>query len=106
MATVPVVRPWRARCVVELALSPGDTVVDMGCGTGANFPALREQVGPSGTVVGVDLVGSMLRQARQRVEQNGWENVHIVQGDATRPPVEAADALTSTFVVGSQVRYA
>ena len=100
VATAPAVRPWRARCVEELALSPGDTVVDMGCGTGANFPALRERVGPEGTVVGVDLVGAMLRQARRRAERNDWANVHVVQGDATRPPVETADALVSTFVVG------
>jgi ubiquinone/menaquinone biosynthesis C-methylase UbiE len=100
VATAPAVGPWRARCVAELDLSPGDTVVDMGCGTGANVPYLREEVGPDGTVVGVDLVGAMLRQARQRAEANGWENVHVVQGDATRPPVETADALVSTFVVG------
>jgi len=100
VATAPAVRPWRERCATELELSPGDTVVDMGCGTGANFPALRERVGPEGTVVGVDLVGAMLQQARQRIERNGWANVHVVQGDATRPPVESADALVSTFVVG------
>jgi ubiquinone/menaquinone biosynthesis C-methylase UbiE len=100
VATARVVGPWRARCVAELDLSPGDTVVDMGCGTGGNLPFLREQVGPGGTVVGVDLVGAMLRQARQRVEQNGWKNVHVVQGDATRPPVGTVDGLVSTFVVG------
>ena len=100
VATAPVVRPWRDRCVSTLELSPGDTVVDMGCGTGANFPVLRERVGPGGTVVGVDLVGPMLEQARRRITRNGWENVHAVQGDATRPPVTAVDALVSTFVVG------
>ena len=100
VATAPMVRPWRARCVSELALSPGDTVVDMGCGTGGNLPVLREQVGPDGTVLGVDIVGAMLRQARRRVEHSDWENVHVVQADATRPPVGAVDALTSTFVVG------
>jgi ubiquinone/menaquinone biosynthesis C-methylase UbiE len=100
VATAPAVGAWRARCTGELALSPGDTVVDMGCGTGANLPFLREQVGPEGTVVGVDLVGAMLQQARARADRNGWENVHLVQADATRPPVETADALVSTFVVG------
>jgi len=100
VATAPAVRPWRARCAAELALSPGDTVVDMGCGTGANFPVLREQVGPEGTVVGVDLVEAMLRRARRRTRHNGWANVHVVRGDATRPPLRSADALMSTFVVG------
>ncbi len=100
VAATAVVQPWRDRCVAELELSPGDTVVDMGCGTGATLPALREAVGPGGTVVGVDLVGGMLRQARERVRRRGWENVHLVRGDATRPPLASVDALVSTFVVG------
>jgi ubiquinone/menaquinone biosynthesis C-methylase UbiE len=100
VAAAPVVRSWRARCAEELALSPGDTVVEMGCGTGANLPALRERVGSEGTVVGVDLVPAMLRRARARAERHGWRNVHVVRGDARRPPVATADALVSTFVVG------
>lgn len=100
VATAPGVRSWRARTVETLDLSPGDTVVEMGCGTGANFPSLREQVGPDGRVVGVDLVPAMLRQAQIRIDRADWENVHVVQGDATQPPVSAADALVSTFVVG------
>ncbi|MFB6270643.1 MAG: class I SAM-dependent methyltransferase [Halobacterium sp.] len=83
-----------------LALSPGDTVVDLGCGTGANLPYLRERVGPSGTVVGVDLTPGMLAQARRRVDRNGWRNVHLVQGDATHPPVADVDAVMGSFVVG------
>jgi len=100
VATAPGVRSWRARTAETLALSPGDTVVEMGCGTGANFPYLREAVGPDGRVVGVDLVDAMLRRADARVDRAGWENVHVVRGDATRPPVESVDALVSTFVVG------
>ena len=100
VATAPGVRSWRSRTVETLSLSPGDTVVEMGCGTGANFPYLREQVGSEGQVLGVDLVPAMLRQAENRIERAGWENVHVVQGDATRPPVAEVDAVVSTFVVG------
>ncbi len=99
-ATLGPIREWRARAAQELTLSPGDTVVDMGCGTGANLPFLREQVGPEGRVIGVDLVGGMLEQAQARIERNGWENVSVVQADATRPPIREVDALLSTFVVG------
>jgi ubiquinone/menaquinone biosynthesis C-methylase UbiE len=100
VASAPGVRSWRARATETLALSSGDTVVEMGCGTGANFPFLREAVGPDGQVVGVDLVPAMLRKARSRVGRAGWENVHVVRGDATRPPLGTADALLSTFLVG------
>jgi SAM-dependent methyltransferase len=100
VATLPPVGRWRARAVAALDLGPGDTVVEMGCGTGANLPYLRRAVGPGGRVVGVDLTGPLLARARDRVEREGWANVHVVQGDATAPPVASADALLATFVVG------
>jgi ubiquinone/menaquinone biosynthesis C-methylase UbiE len=87
IATLPGVGSWRARAVEALELDPGDTAVEMGCGTGANLPYLRERVGPEGTVVGIDFTRGMLDRARVRVERAGWENVHLVRGDATRPPV-------------------
>lgn len=90
----------RAGAVAGLDLSPGDTVVDLGCGTGANLPHLREAVGPTGTVVGVDLTPGMIAQAEKRVQAAGWRNVHLVQGDAARPPVADVDAVLGTFVVG------
>jgi ubiquinone/menaquinone biosynthesis C-methylase UbiE len=99
-ATAPGVTGWRERTADSLALSAGDTVVEMGCGTGANLPPLRERVGPEGQVVGVDLVPGMLGEARRRIERREWENVSVVRGDATQPPVTRADAVVSTFLVG------
>jgi ubiquinone/menaquinone biosynthesis C-methylase UbiE len=90
----------RERAVTRLAPAPGDTVVEMGCGTGANFPYLRERVGEEGTVVGVDLTAGMLAEARDRIEREGWANVHVVAGDAARPPVADADAVFASFVSG------
>jgi SAM-dependent methyltransferase len=100
IATLPPVGRWRARAVAALDLSPGDTVVEMGCGTGANLPHLRRAVGPGGHVVGIDLTGPLLARARERIAREGWANVHVVQGDATAAPLGAADALLATFVVG------
>ena len=91
----------RDLAVDRLDLAPGDTVVEMGCGTGANFPHLRDRVGPSGTVVGVDFTRGMLAQARDRVRREGWANVHLVQADAASfAPREPVDAVLATFVVG------
>ena len=72
---------YRRRAVEALRLAPGDTAVDLCCGTGANLPLLVEAVGPTGRVVGVDLSPGMLAQARQRVEAEGWENVELVEAD-------------------------
>ncbi|QAU14411.1 methyltransferase domain-containing protein [Halorubrum sp. BOL3-1] len=88
----------RAACVESLGLAPGDTVVEFGCGPGVNLPALREAVGPTGRVVGVDVSTGMLDRAEGLVERRGWENVSLVEADAERPPVAAADGVLTTFV--------
>lgn len=99
LATLPFVLRWRVRAAEALALDPGDTVVEMGCGTGANLPYLREPVGPGGRVVGVDLTSPLLSLARARGRADR-SNVHLLRGDATRPPVSGGDAVLATFVVG------
>ena len=99
--TTPGLGRLRARAAEALALEPGDLVVEMGCGTGANLPHLRERVGPEGRVVGVDFTRGMLERARDRVERHGWENVHLVQADADGIEFrESPDAILATFVVG------
>jgi SAM-dependent methyltransferase len=100
IATAPGVAAWRRSAADALDLDPGDTVVEMGCGTGANLPFLRERVGPEGRVLGLDLTRQLLVRARERVERHGWSNVGVVRGDATAPPVDRTDAVLGSFVVG------
>jgi ubiquinone/menaquinone biosynthesis C-methylase UbiE len=97
IATAPGVGRWR-RAAAERVARPGDTVVEMGCGTGANLPYLREQVGPAGRVLGVDITAPLLARARCRAD--GYDNVSVVRGDATGPPVTVADGVLGTFVCG------
>ncbi|WP_090505155.1 class I SAM-dependent methyltransferase [Natronorubrum sediminis] len=100
----PGIPALRRRAAAACQLEPGDTVVEMGCGTGANLPYLREQVGHHGTVVGVDFTGPVLERARELTSE--YDNVHVVRGDATQPPFApevddtAVDAVLATFVVG------
>ncbi len=96
----PGIATVRRRVAAALELSPGDRVVEFGCGTGANFPFLRDAVGPDGEVVGVDFTGPSVRRARDRARRRGWDNVSVVQADATVPPVAAADGVVATFVMG------
>lgn len=64
-----------------LDVRPGDTMVELGCGTGLNFELLQRRIGPI-SLIGVDLTDAMLKQAQQRVEERDWRNVELVQGNA------------------------
>jgi ubiquinone/menaquinone biosynthesis C-methylase UbiE len=72
----------RRAATQQLRLRPGGSVLEVACGTGANFPYLLEQVGHSGRVVGVDYSPAMLAQASHVAEQEGWRNVELVEADA------------------------
>ncbi|GAC1511071.1 MAG: hypothetical protein NVS1B16_01700 [Pseudarthrobacter sp.] len=78
----PVYRAGRVRGIEALAPRPGEQVLDLGCGTGLNFPLLQGRVGPAGTIVGIDRSAQMLKQARRRVEKASWKNVILLQADA------------------------
>jgi demethylmenaquinone methyltransferase/2-methoxy-6-polyprenyl-1,4-benzoquinol methylase len=91
---------YRKRAVDALKLSKGDTVVEIGCGTGLNFKFLRESVGQKGKIIGVDLTSEMLSMARERIERNKWLNVELVQSDAaTYEFPEKVDGIISTFAI-------
>lgn len=80
----PVYRAGRLAGIEQLGVRPGARVLDLGCGTGLNFPLLQHAVGPTGGIVGVDTSAQMLRQARARVIANGWSNVTLLELDVTR----------------------
>lgn len=93
-------RTQRLRAVQALGLRPGDTVVDIACGTGLNFSPIQDAIGPEGRVIGADLTDAMLVQARSRVESNGWSNVELVQADARDFEFPArVDAILSTYAL-------
>jgi demethylmenaquinone methyltransferase/2-methoxy-6-polyprenyl-1,4-benzoquinol methylase len=73
---------YRKSAVSALCLRPGETVVEIGCGTGLNFRYLQAEVGETGRIIGVDLTDAMLEKARGRVVRHSWKNVETVQGDA------------------------
>jgi tRNA A58 N-methylase Trm61 len=81
------VAPLRRRAVARLKLREGDHALDMGCGTGASFEALRSIVGATGRVTGIELSEEMAAVALQRIEANGWTNLDIRVGDAAEVPL-------------------
>jgi len=87
------------RLVADARLRFGMRVLDLGSGTG--YPALlgAQTVGPSGSVIGLDLAEQMLAVARRKATALGLANVTFRTGDVTALPFEANlfDAVTSRF---------
>lgn len=93
-------RHYRRLAVDALQLQNGDTVVDLCCGTGLNFPLLQKKVGPAGKIIGVDLTGRMLEQARARVDRNNWKNIELVLSDVAKYPFPSSvDGVISTMAI-------
>lgn len=101
-------REWayRKRAVRALDLHKGDTVVEIGCGTGLNFALLQKSVGVEGKIIGVDLTDAMLEQAKRRVQRQGWTNVALVQRDmASYEFPIGVDGILSTFAITASPSY-
>ena len=95
-------RDWayRQRAVDLLGVAKGDRVVELGCGTGRNFPLLERAVGPAGAVIAVDLSETMLARARKRAARHGWSNVELVHSDAATYEFPAPlDGVLSTYTL-------
>ena len=96
----PLIKKIRRKAAEELDLEKGDKVVEIGCGTGANFRHLRKEVGEAGEIVGIDLSEGMLEKAREKVEKHGWENVELIQADASELDIEEKfDAVYFSFSI-------
>ena len=67
--------PLRRRTVALLQLQPGQTVLDVGAGTGLSYALLRSGVGEAGRVLAFEQSPEMFAFAQQRVQREGWANV-------------------------------
>lgn len=80
---------------------PGESVLDIGCGTGGMLVPLAEAVGDRGKIVGIDLSDPMLGAAWRRVTRASLGNVQLVAGDVQIHTFVSAtfDLLVSRFGV-------
>ena len=83
--------------VVEAADPAADeTVLDVGCGTGAIGLRLAET---ADRVVGRDVSEGMMRQAERKAAERGLSNVEFGEGTFRDPAVDAADVVVSNFAM-------
>jgi ubiquinone/menaquinone biosynthesis C-methylase UbiE len=86
----------------KLSVKQGETVLEIGFGTGHSIVALAQSVGKSGEVYGIDISQGMLHIALSRVKEAGFsERVSLKLGDATKLPFEADsfDAIFTSFTL-------
>ncbi|MBT3225509.1 MAG: ubiquinone/menaquinone biosynthesis methyltransferase [Deltaproteobacteria bacterium] len=89
-------RYWKGFLVRKAGLKPGDSALDICCGTGDITQRLENVVGDSGKATGLDFSAGMLHVARARTANR---RSRFLQGDATCLPMksESQDAVTVGF---------
>ena len=76
------IKPIRQKATALLSLRSGDSVLDVGCGSGGAFPFLVQAVGTAGKVVGVEISPASAAHARHRAAANGWSGVEVILSSA------------------------
>jgi ubiquinone/menaquinone biosynthesis C-methylase UbiE len=87
------------RTVERLPLNKGEAVLDVCCGSGASALPAAELVGPSGSVLGVDLAERLLDRARAKANARGLPNVQFRMADLLHLPLpeQSFDAVVCVF---------
>ncbi len=82
-------------------IRPGDTVLDLGAGSGTDVLLAARAVGPSGCVMGLDFTAAMVAKLQASVQAAGATNVRVLEGNAERLPLPdgSVDVVTSNGVL-------
>lgn len=93
-------RAFRERLVQLARLEPGQSVLDVGCGTGSLAIAVKQRVGHPGTVQGIDASREMIARARKKASKAGVD-VTFTHGvvEALPFPDGQFDAVLSTLML-------
>ena len=76
----PTLQAGRLQALQQMAISPGDRILEVGVGTGINLALYPRDC----SITGIDLSDSMLEKAHERVARKAMRNVRLTQMDASR----------------------
>jgi len=76
----------RRDALCALDVQPGERILDLACGAGANFKGIAARLDSGGFLAGLDYSPGMMGQARRRVSRHRWSHVALSLGDAARLP--------------------
>ena len=93
-------RGFRERLVRLARLEPGQSVLDIGCGTGSLAIAAKQRVGPGGTVRGIDASPELIARARRKARKAGVDVPFTIGVVEALPfPDGHFDAVLSTLML-------
>jgi ubiquinone/menaquinone biosynthesis C-methylase UbiE len=77
-----ITQEFRQICIDRANIEAGQTVLEIGCGTGLNQPMLAAAVGEQGKIIAIDASTEMLAQAKARADEQGYgERIEFIHGD-------------------------
>jgi ubiquinone/menaquinone biosynthesis C-methylase UbiE len=93
-------RPFRERLLGPANLQPGESVLDVGCGTGTLALLAKRRVAPTGTVTGIDASPEMIARARRKAARARQDVSFRVAAAEALPFADASfDVVLSTVML-------
>lgn len=96
---VPWFRPIAAGLVAELAVAPGERVLDIGCGRGAALIPLAAAAGPTGRVLGIDLAPRMVELTARDTQDLPQVTVRVADAASPELPAGSFDVIAASLVL-------
>ena len=93
----PTLHPGRIEAIQKMRIRPGDSVLEVGVGTGINLSLYPSTC----TVTGIDLSTKMLEKAQKRIDQKGLVHCEVMamNAEAMDLPDEAFDVVYAPYVI-------